>query len=559
MRLSLTLFILLILSTLSYGQLKIDAASRIGVASEPDELSRMYVENDALDYSFFLRTEPNTSGTWRGLLHHMVYGTLGNRRGLENSVYGDGSYYNYPLINYGKHEGTGKNYSFINYAYHYGSGENIGIYNKLWHYGSGMKTGIYTELGDDRSENASSTAAMYGSRTLMTHRYRPRAYGSYLDIEATNYNSSSNATYGYYVKVNPYYSNKSPAYGVYSVMTRYKEGEYYAGYFTGDLAINGVIVQTSDATLKDKIEDITSALSLINQLHPTTYHFQEGNRFGYDPNDQRFGFLAQEVEKVFPSLVQDVHHPEVVRPASVASPEEMDAVLGDSLATRNDESKRHPEEIVHPAEVLKGINYIDFIPILTQAIKEQQIEIAALKRLTGELLDKPLIGSVLGDQGQSSITSNADTNQGDRKSSKSTVKEAKQLTIQVQHLTEQNEQLVADLSSLRAELATLRQQLAQLQNCTDCTGSSTPKNATLSDGRVSIYPNPASNKVTVNNSVVQNYSVRVLTADGREYARLNSQDWVVQINIADWPTGTYIFETLAGDVVLDRQTVVVSR
>ena len=488
----------------------------------------------------------------------MISGELGHRRGIENSVQAKGSYYNYPLINYGTHYGSGRNVSIHNYAYHKGSGQNIGIYNKLYSNGSGEKIGMYTLLGDDRSENAGSVEPMYGSQTIMTHQYRPEAYGSYIDIDAKNY-SSSDVTYGYYVHVGTWGSNNAKVYGVYSDVSQSRPGIYYAGYFNGDVTVNGKFVQTSDATLKDNVEDITSALSLLNKLHPTSYRFKKGNRFGYDPAKRRYGFLAQEVEKVLPALVEDVHHPQVKRAATVPADEDMpENVVGASNSRRggtsgaSEGSEQRRAEVLHPAEVLKGINYIDFIPILTQAIKEQQVEIDSLRSLINSTLGTvtdslPALPVGVGNNffGNSRTTARDTTGEGDE---------------EVRRLAEENGELQESVSQLRKEMRQLHEEMTLLKNCTDCRTSAPIFNAaTPTGGQVNIYPNPARNKVTINNPLSTAYEVRVLSADGREFARLQVEGRVKRIDTVDWPAGTYLFEILEGKVVLDRQPVVVTR
>ncbi len=73
----------------------------------------------------------------------------------------------------------------------------------------------------------------------------------------------------------------------------------------------GAYSATSDARLKTDIQPMSSMLDKINQLKPTTYHFKTD-----DPANARtdvpleYGFLAQDVEKVFPSLVTHEVNPE---------------------------------------------------------------------------------------------------------------------------------------------------------------------------------------------------------------------------------------------------------
>jgi hypothetical protein len=55
----------------------------------------------------------------------------------------------------------------------------------------------------------------------------------------------------------------------------------------------------SDARLKENIVDATPKLEKLNQLRVVNYNLKS------DPDVKQIGFIAQEIEQVFPSLVQD--------------------------------------------------------------------------------------------------------------------------------------------------------------------------------------------------------------------------------------------------------------
>lgn len=56
----------------------------------------------------------------------------------------------------------------------------------------------------------------------------------------------------------------------------------------------------SDITLKKNTSEITSALNSVLALRPVTWHWKTDVR----DEELQHGFIAQEVEKVFPSLVK---------------------------------------------------------------------------------------------------------------------------------------------------------------------------------------------------------------------------------------------------------------
>lgn len=104
--------------------------------------------------------------------------------------------------------------------------------------------------------------------------------------------------------------------------------------------------QSSDRRLKEDIADIKTNVKTITEIRPVEYVWNvKGKEKGGD-DKKHLGFIAQEIEKVLPSLVQ------------------------------TDE------------EGYKSVNYIEVIPVLTKAIQEQQKEIEELKIMVKQLLKK---------------------------------------------------------------------------------------------------------------------------------------------------------------------------
>ncbi len=99
-------------------------------------------------------------------------------------------------------------------------------------------------------------------------------------------------------------------------------------------AVNGVI-QTSDARLKTNITTLNYGLQELMQLKPVQFNWKNDAA-----GEKEIGFLAQDIQKLIPEAV--------VAPAN-----------GDAL----------------------GVKYAELIPVLVNAIQEQQKEIEALKKL----------------------------------------------------------------------------------------------------------------------------------------------------------------------------------
>ena len=97
-----------------------------------------------------------------------------------------------------------------------------------------------------------------------------------------------------------------------------------------DLLVLGSINNPSDITLKDNIEQIN--IDDFNKLNPVSFTFKDDEQ-----HKKHYGFIAQELETVYPELVTDTE-------------------LG-----------------------FKFVNYIELIPILLSQMKNMQVEIDKLK------------------------------------------------------------------------------------------------------------------------------------------------------------------------------------
>ena len=65
--------------------------------------------------------------------------------------------------------------------------------------------------------------------------------------------------------------------------------------------ISGDFNDTSDIALKENIFEISSSYEQVKQLNPITFNWKEEEEKG---TDEQIGFIAQEVEKVYPELVR---------------------------------------------------------------------------------------------------------------------------------------------------------------------------------------------------------------------------------------------------------------
>ena len=125
----------------------------------------------------------------------------------------------------------------------------------------------------------------------------------------------------------------------------------YGGAYIDHLFINQYSTYPSDSRVKENVKDIENGLDKILELHPISYDIKEsfydsipdkeGKQYAMEHGGKnRIGFISQEVQQIMPELVSE-----------------------------------------EPQSGLLGINTIDMIPYLVQAIKEQQKEIEDLKEL----------------------------------------------------------------------------------------------------------------------------------------------------------------------------------
>ena len=139
-------------------------------------------------------------------------------------------------------------------------------------------------------------------------------------------------------------------YGVYA-QANMNNSVSRAGYFVGHVQLNGTLY-TSDSMFKTNMNSLEGSLKSITSLKPVKYKMKvnEFPKFGFD-NVQQFGFIAQELETVFPNLVYETVHPA-----------EFDS-LGNEIS---------------PAVPFKSVNYTGLIPVNTQAIIELNKKVDAI-------------------------------------------------------------------------------------------------------------------------------------------------------------------------------------
>jgi len=109
---------------------------------------------------------------------------------------------------------------------------------------------------------------------------------------------------------------------------------FYVNTTTGNAFLQGGLTQNSDARLKKDIIPLSNSLEAIQQLSGYSYHWKDAAN-----PDEQIGLLAQEIQKVYPQLVKE-----------------------------NEQGTL-------------SVNYSGMVPVLLEAIKEQQKQIEELKKM----------------------------------------------------------------------------------------------------------------------------------------------------------------------------------
>jgi hypothetical protein len=135
------------------------------------------------------------------------------------------------------------------------------------------------------------------------------------------------------------------------------DGADWAVYANGpQFSTTGTLWVASDERLKTNIQDVRGALDIIRDLRPSRFEYlQEFRDQGLAlPEADQYGFLAQHLEAVVPSLVRDVQLP-------LNAP-----------AVDREQMQESGQEVDQdqPPPTYKAIQILGLIPLLTSALQE---------------------------------------------------------------------------------------------------------------------------------------------------------------------------------------------
>lgn len=197
---------------------------------------------------------------------------------------------------------------------------------------------ISSKNNDNRLEFESATDDIYFFTESYGNKTRFKFMHGWNINSGDNYIYSDSDDFGLQYNNGDYININGVGIGISRVATNYEfEVE-------GDMGITGTIYGLSDERMKKNIKSINSVLSSIMALNPVQFHYINHKEPAED-QDLNFGFLAQEIEKVFPNLVGEIEG-----------------------LNENDDTK------------YKTVKYLDMIPLLVEAIQEQNHRIDKMEK-----------------------------------------------------------------------------------------------------------------------------------------------------------------------------------
>ncbi|AXG69676.1 chaperone of endosialidase [Kordia sp. SMS9] len=157
--------------------------------------------------------------------------------------------------------------------------------------------------------------------------------------------SSTGTTYGVFGSVSGASGTTPTGLGAAIYGSSATTSNRYAGYFNGNVFTTGMYLP-SDEKLKTNVKDEVSVLDKLTQLDAVTYTFKENEHLNL-PSEIQHGFLAQNLEEVFPELLTTINKP---------------------IFDKEDKEIGSYE--------YKAVNYIGMISILTSSLQELKQESA---------------------------------------------------------------------------------------------------------------------------------------------------------------------------------------
>jgi hypothetical protein len=294
------------------------------------EINSMYISNSSTNsnqYGFRTVVNGTNASAFRTAGEFSATGAGSNNTGLTVSA-------SAATLNYGGNfnatDGATSNIAVWGYTGGPGGSTNYAVYGSIAGFSTGNdfagyfkgRTYVSSSLVIGTSETPSNASVTINSLASVGN-----------SILLVNSNSSGNGIQANY--------SGSPAnyYAVWGIAPA--SGSNQAGYFSGNVTVSGTFSNPSDERLKENINPLSSVTDKIMLVSVNTYNFKKEFSNLNLPQVKQYGFLAQNLQKIFPELVQTVV----------------------------DKSKGENNLFEY-----KTVNYLGMIPILTKALQEEHTQ-----------------------------------------------------------------------------------------------------------------------------------------------------------------------------------------
>lgn len=230
------------------------------------------------------------------------------------------------------------------------SGDNYGnvVFGRQ-DYNSVTSSNFYVSVFDGVASAASSTALNFVQKA-----------GLYVTGDGLDQNNGGSSLSSYAAVVGDVsgvnLSSGSTKYAILGIA----DGSYTSGsstarnaaYFIGNVSYTGLLTSVSDQKFKKDVNTEENIMPKLMQLQPKNYFFdvEKYKKMAFSDKLQH-GLISQEVEKVFPELVEDAFAP-------------------NTSSDKKEDGKPIP---------YKGLNYMGLVPMLLKGLQEQQAQINELK------------------------------------------------------------------------------------------------------------------------------------------------------------------------------------
>lgn len=262
-----------------------------------------------------------------------------------------------------------------------------------------LDIGQFSDGGFIGTSSSDATLGILRFGTANTERARITSGGYF---KASNTGTYANAAASYHEvrseqnETTLYVSNSSTGSGVNNYLSVLASGAAgkHALYITGAASVYEVLANgnvrnannsygpISDLKVKENIVDAPSFLDRFMQLRFVTYNLKES--LGYNPEKQ-LGWIAQEVEQVFPSLVYDnIDTEQVTKTRTVDVPAVLDKD-GNEVAPATSREEEYTES-VPTGTVTKALKASIISVIQGKVIQEQQAIIEQQATVLSDLL-----------------------------------------------------------------------------------------------------------------------------------------------------------------------------